>query len=138
MSKGSKYRPVNSDRYGKNFETIFRKEKVSGHVDYVPTCISDNSSKDGVKLIDTAGNPVKLSSYQKNHFYKKAKEFKETIKGALLTEKECWNPSEHNVQKMLDREFRVKGHIDKLKQHMRAIGADPRDYDVEKIRRRKR
>jgi len=96
--------------------------------------VDEEASKKNA-IVDTKGNPIKLSPRQKNEIYRKAKEMREKIKDSLLTKSECWNPSDKNVQKMLKREFPMGQMVDSFRNHMRAIGADPRDISTERMRR---
>ena len=61
---------------------------------------------------------------------------KEQFVHGLCTVRETKEPTDKNVNKMIHSEFALKGKIDKFKQSMKAIGADPKDYNVEKLRRK--
>lgn len=89
------------------------------------------------RIIDPKGNPIKLTPSQKNAIYKKAKALRETVKSSLCSKTECWKPTEHNVKKMLNQEFKTKKHREAYIKHMKAIDADPGDYNVEGMRRGK-
>jgi hypothetical protein len=86
-------------------------------------------------VVDVRGNPTKLSDYQKNHFHSEAKKLQDEIKGSLCSRDECRNPTDRNVQKMLKSEFPISQKIEGFKKRMQALGADPREYNVEKFRR---
>ena len=87
------------------------------------------------RIVDERGNETSLSAYQKNKLYEKANRLRENIKETVCTREECRNPTDKNVQKMLNGEFKIKQDIETFRKSMQAIGADPRDYNVEKLRR---
>lgn len=88
------------------------------------------------KVVDKRGNPVALTSYQKNEIYRRAKGMKENLQDALCTRSECSRATPENVRKMLNSEFKANQKIEYYKKSMQAIGADPKDACVEKLRRR--
>jgi hypothetical protein len=88
-----------------------------------------------LKILDAQKNPTRLSSFQKNSLYKKAKQLKTELSDILCTKTECDIPNEHNVNKMLHSEFKNKKKVEEFKNCMKAIGADSRDRDPEKLRR---
>ena len=88
------------------------------------------------KIIGKAGNQVNLSAHQKNAIYQKAQEMKEQIRGSLCTREELNKPTDRNVNKMIHSEMANTKKVELFKKHMQAIGADPRDYSVERLRRR--
>lgn len=87
-------------------------------------------------VVDAKGNKQTLSSYQKNELYRKARDLKLDIEKSLCTKTETRIPNEKNVQKMLHSEFKIEHKVNEFKQIMKAIGADPKDYNVERLRRR--
>ena len=54
------------------------------------------------EVVDSHKNPTKLTSYQKNSLYKKAKELRENLKDILCTKSECNIPNDKNVNKMIN------------------------------------
>ena len=108
--------PVNG---GANYEKVF------GH-----------SGPKKRQVVDTHKNPYKLSSYQKNALYKKAKEMKEHLRDALCTKNECNDPNDHNIKKMIHSEFKNKKKLQEYRTCMQAINADPKDCSTERLRRR--
>ena len=88
------------------------------------------------KAVDKQGRPVKLSSYLKNKIYRECKSMRNDIKDSMCTRNECDNPSEYNINKMKKNEFGNKGNISLYKKLMGNIGADPKDYSTERLRRR--
>jgi len=115
--KGDTPRPVDPKIYGKYYESI------------------DWDHHEPTRIVDGNKNPLKLSSRQKNGIYKKAKELKAELRDALCTKTECFKPTDANISKMINREMKVKDKIDKFKKSMKAIGADPRDYNIELFRK---
>ena len=87
------------------------------------------------QITDQNGRPITLSTYQKNEIYNKAKALKEQIRESLCSREETRNPTDRNIDKMQNSEFKIKDKIDRYKKSMQAIGADPKDYDVERLRR---
>jgi len=81
------------------------------------------------------GEQIKLSDYQKNALYNRAKELKGKLQEGLCTRDECNIPNERNVQKMLNSEFKIKKEVEEYKKCMKAIGADAREINIERIRR---
>jgi hypothetical protein len=88
------------------------------------------------KIVDKRGNEIKLSSYQKNEIYRRAKALKERLPDKLCTRSECAHATPENVNKMLKSEFRTSLATEYYIKSMKAIGADPKDCDIEKLRRR--
>ncbi len=130
MGKGDKQRPTDLKRFADNYTSIFGDVKPgngNGKSGYV-------SSPDNI--VNTNGDKIKLRSWQKNEIYRKARELRAEIKEQICTRNECNDPSDRNVQKMLHSEFKAKKAIQQYKQSMKAIGADPKDVDVERLRRR--
>ena len=87
-------------------------------------------------VVDKHGNPAKLSSYQKNEIYRRAKSLKERLSEKMCTKVECSHATPERVKKMLNSEFRAHHEMDYYTKSMQAIGADPKDADIERIRRR--
>lgn len=116
MGKGDTPRPVDKVAYDNNFDAI-------------------NWGPEKTRIVDEHNNPTKLSSRQKNVIYKKAKELKGELREALCTKTECFKPTEVNVRKMINSEMRVKHKVQLFKNSMKAIDADPRDFNVERIRK---
>jgi len=87
-------------------------------------------------VVDTKGNKQVLSSYQKNELYRKARDLKLDIEKGLCSKTESRIPTDKNVQKMIHSEFKIAPKIDEYKKIMKAIGADPKDYNTERLRRR--
>jgi len=121
MNKGSRSRVISKINYDENFDKI-----DFGHN-------SLKSIPDVSILID--GKRTEVNSNIKNKLYRRAKHLKETIKGGLCTKSECWKPNETNVRKMLNTEFKLQGHVEAFTKAMQVIGADPKDFDVERMRR---
>ena len=89
------------------------------------------------KAVDPQGRPVKLSTYMKNKMYKHCKNMVNDIKDSMCTKNECNNPSERNVEKMINKEFATKNQRDLYRRMMGNIGADPKDCGTEKFRRQR-
>ena len=87
-------------------------------------------------VTDRHGNPIRLTSYQKNEIYRRAKDLKVQLADKLCTRQECSKATPERVNKMLNSEFKVAPQMEYFKKSMQAIGADPKDIDVERIRRR--
>ena len=88
------------------------------------------------KLTDENGKEIKLSSYQKNEIYRKAKEMKEELKSARLTKSEHWKATPENVQKFIKQEGNpvfIK-RMEQFRNNMRVIGADPSDLRIPEFR----
>lgn len=90
-----------------------------------------------MKLTDVGGHDVKLSTYQKNEIYRKAKELREQIKESRLTKDEHWQATPQNVKKFMEREGapQMTKKIQEFRQQMAAIGADPSDIKLPEYRR---
>lgn len=97
----------------------------------------DKIDKQSIKVVDSKGRPVKLSEQQKSTLYGRAKELKEEIKSGLCTKDECFNPTENNVKKMLNSEFKLRPKVEVYNKIMRMLGADPREVNIETLRRGK-
>ena len=98
--------------------------------------VSKHDNKKPVQIVDRNGNPQTLSSYQKNKIYQRARELQNEIYEGMCTKDECWNPTDYNCEKMIRKEFPLKDKIAEYKRCMKAIGADPKDLDTEKLRRK--
>ena len=105
-------------------------DKVFGH-SYPQTINYSNP-----KIVDKHGIEIKISTPVKNSLYRKAKQLKGELQDALCTKSECDIPNERNVNKMLNSEFKVSHKIDEFKKCMKAIGAENKDYDIQRLRRR--
>jgi hypothetical protein len=92
--------------------------------------------EDRPRVVDKRGNEIGLTSYQKNEIYRKAKELKATLPDKMCTKRECDNATPENVNKMLNSEFKASQQMDYYRKSMEAIGADKKDCDIEKLRRR--
>jgi len=88
------------------------------------------------QTVDPHGTPIKLSDRQKDVLYKKAQKLRERIQDNICNKRELHDPSRRNVNKMLYGEMKSNKIIGAYKDHMEAIGADPKDYSIEKMRRR--
>lgn len=88
------------------------------------------------QVVDKQGRPITLTSYQKNEIYRKAKSMKESLSDKMCTRQECSKATPERVNKMLNSEFKASQQMDVYRKSMQAIGADPRDCDVERLRRR--
>jgi len=119
----------------KNYERIFGKKP---EIDYSENFDEVEKPKQETPIVvNKEGKPIKLTSYQKNSLYKLAKDLKEEIKSALCSKTECWKPTENNVKKMIEIEFKAYPKIDLFKKAMKAIGADPKDYNIDRLRPRR-
>lgn len=87
------------------------------------------------RVVDQKGNETKLSDYQKTKLYDQAKKLRSEIEGSLCSKEECRTPTDQSVRKMIHSEFKAKEKVEEFKKVMKAIGADPRDYNVERFRR---
>ena len=127
---------VNGRVYTKG-EMLEKIEKAGrGRVEEKYIGVDKHTPKKKTQIVDKHGRPQKLTSYQKNKIYERARELKAELKEKMLTHNECWNDSDHNVKNMVRREFPLKDKIAEYKRCMKAIGADPNDIDTEKIRRK--
>lgn len=88
------------------------------------------------QVVDKHGAPIKLSSYQKNEIYRRAKALKEKLSDTMCTRQECSRATPERVDKMLNSEFKAHKEMDYYTKSMQAIGADPKDADIERIRRK--
>ena len=89
-----------------------------------------------MKLTDEKGSEVKLSTYQKNEFYRQAKELRAEIEASRLTKDEHWNATPQNVEKFMRREGapQMTKKIQEFRNQMKAIGADPEDIRLPEYR----
>jgi hypothetical protein len=95
-----------------------------------------NAPEGGITLLDDSGKPIThVTSRHKNRMYAQAKFLKEKLRDALPTRSECWNPTKKNVNKMITNEMR-NPDVQSYNMAMKAIGADPKDCSIERLRRR--
>lgn len=118
-----------------NYERVFGHSKPK--VDYSENeSIPGENKKQDITLIDDDGKPInRVTSFHKNKIYKQAKQLREDLRDDLCTRSECWDPNDRNVQKMIRNELK-NPRTRAYKMAMQAIGADPKDCDLEKLRRR--
>lgn len=112
----------------------FDQEAFEKSLEYVPPT---NEKK--IKIVTEKGEIERLTSYQKNDLYAKARVLKEKIREALLSQSELDDPSPENVMKHIKGES-TKEHNDSItlfRDIMKSIGADPKDYSIEELRRGK-
>ena len=88
------------------------------------------------QVVDKHGRPQVLSARQKNALYHQSKNIQRTMKDGMCTKKQCWDTDERALLRMKG-ERGMKHEINYMKKAMKAIGADPRDYDPERLRRRR-
>ena len=93
-------------------------------------------SKTPEYVVNKQGEHYNLSSYQKNGIYRLARDLRDNIKDSLCSKSECREPTDHNVKKMILSEFKAKKKIREFKDRMKAIGADEKDYCIDRLRRR--
>lgn len=89
------------------------------------------------RIVNRHGTPITLSTKQKNAFYRQAKSIRETLPDRMVSRNETHHTEGHAIKKMIGSEFKAHGQIKYMKECMKAIGADPRDYDAERLRRRR-
>lgn len=113
-------------------------ETVGGN-DYSETLPSKGDPTGRPQVVDRAGRPLKLSAYQKNSLYRQAKNLKRHISEGHCTKRECWDTDEHSVRKMKYEMSKLECHRRRTyHKAMTAIGANPHDCSVERLRRRGR
>jgi hypothetical protein len=88
------------------------------------------------QVVNKHGDPIKLSSYQKNMIYKRAKELKEGMRGKMCTKFETHRTDERTVNKMLHSEFANHDKMREYNQSMKALGAQGKETDLNNYRRR--
>lgn len=88
------------------------------------------------RVVDKNGMEIKLTSHQKNEIYRRAKDMKTQLADKLCTKRECSKATPERVDKMLNSEFKARQQTEVFVKSMQAIGADPRDCDIERLRRR--
>jgi len=79
----------------------------------------------------------RLSVYERNKLYKRAKELREDIKHRLCKKDELMYPTPDNVRKYMNTEMKIKKDIRLMKDMMKAQGASFKEYDTERMRRGK-
>ncbi len=102
------------------------------------TRIFGNIKKEEPKItvVDDGGKRIDvLLPRHKNRLYAQARALKEGLRDSLCTRSECWNPVEKNIKKMIHNEMK-NPKVQAFKMAMQAIGADPKDCNVESLRRR--
>jgi hypothetical protein len=94
-------------------------------------------SRDGrPQVVNKYGEPTKLSSYQKNALYRQAREIRERLHDNMCTRRETHQVDNKTVNKMIHSEFASHDKMREFKRTMQALGADPKDCDTERLRRR--
>ena len=96
--------------------------------------VEQEQKKSPPQVVNKKGEYIKLTDRQKNEIYHKAKKLQGQVKDKLCTRNECWSPTDSNVRKM-GLEMKNAPTVQLFKKHMQAIGADPKDYSTERMRR---
>jgi len=112
----------------------FNQEAFEKSLEYVPP-----TTEKKIKIVTERGEIDRLTSSQKNDMYARARMLKEQIREALLSQSELDNPTPENVQKHIKGES-TKEHNDSItlfRDIMKTLGADPKDYSIEELRRGK-
>lgn len=118
-----------------NYERVFGKKKRDINIAYKRNPDATINKPVGITLVDDDGRPIrKVNAFHKNKLYRQAKDLRTKLREELPTKSEHWNPTKENVLKVLHQEIKNKD-IKRYKMAMKAIGADPHDYNMEKIRR---
>ena len=133
MGKGDNYRPVDTTKYEKNYTTIFGDK---GRACYGGGSLASSGNTPSIEVKDKHGNKIKLNSRQKNVLYKQAREIKAGLPNSMCTRSETHRTDDHVVSKMLRSEFKEKGNIEKFQKIMKSLGADPKECNTERLRRR--
>ena len=132
---------LKSDCVNRDFvcEQCIRFSEYSNSVINIPSVTNNTQTISPVSqqgnVVDAKGNRQILSSYQKNELYRKARELKEQIAKGMCSIRETKQPTEKNIKKMLNSEFKLGNKMNEFRKSMEAIGADPKDYSTEKLRR---
>lgn len=87
-------------------------------------------------VVNRHGEPVKLSTYQKNALYRQAKAIREDMQDRMCTRYETHRTDERTVRKMSESEFARHDKMKYYNQAMKALGADTRETDLNNYRRR--
>jgi hypothetical protein len=90
-----------------------------------------------LRIVNRRGDPITLTTQQKNALYRQAKAIRESLPDRLVSRNETHHTEGRAIQKMLGSEFKAHGQIEYMKKCMKAIGADSKDYDTERLRRRR-
>ena len=106
-------------------------------IDYSEREVPIHDPRPPVRLVNREGRPITLTTQQKNALYRQAKAIRETLPDRLVSRNETHHTEGRAIQKMLGSEFKAHGQIKYMKECMKAIGADARDYDIERQRRRR-
>ncbi len=78
-----------------------------------------------------------MDTVEKNRLYKRARDLRVQIQGAMCTRDECWHPDKMDVQKMVHSEFKMHPKMSEYTEIMKKIGADPKDCSTEALRKGK-
>jgi 3-oxoacyl-[acyl-carrier-protein] synthase III len=128
---------VNTKEYDQNYTRIFGdKQKKDIKIEYQRNP-SEQQEESGttITVLDDNGKKIdKITVYHKNKMYKQAKELRGRLEEDICTRSECWNPNRRNVNKMIRELHNPK--VRAYKMAMQAIGAEPKDCDTERLRRR--
>ncbi len=112
----------------------FNQEAFEKSLEYVPPTVEKK-----IKVVKDSKEIERLTSFDKNDLYAKAKMLKEKIREALLSQSELDNASPENVKKHLKGES-TKEHnesVTMFQDIMKTLGADPKDYSIKEMRKTK-
>ena len=88
------------------------------------------------QVVDRHGEPIRLTTYQKNALYRQAKAIKAEMQEKMCTRRETHKTDERTVNKMYHSEFARHDKMKYYHQAMTAIGADTRERDLNNYRRK--
>lgn len=90
-----------------------------------------------LRVVNKHGEQIKLTVQQQNALYRQAKEIRAQLPDRLVSKNDTHKTEGYAIKKMLGSEFKEHGRIEYMKKAMKAINADPKDYDTERMRRRR-
>ncbi len=108
-----------------------------GNIDYSERLEPMHDPRPQTKIVNRDGREIKLTVQQQNALYRQAKEIRSKLPDQLVSKNDTHKTEGDAIKKMLGSEFKQHGNIEYMKKAMKAIGADPRDYDTERMRRRR-
>ena len=88
------------------------------------------------QVVNKHGEPIKLTGYQKDVLYKKAREIREDMKDKMCTRHETHRTDERTVAKMVGSEFANHDKMREYNQSMKALGAEGKETDLNNYRRK--
>jgi len=110
----------------------FDEDAFAKSLEYVPP-----TTEKKIKVVTDKGEVDRLTKYQENSLYARARVLKEQIRQSLLSMSQLHMATPDNIQRHLKTESTPEHtkRVEEFRNIMKAINADPDDISIEKMRK---